>query len=544
MFRKLHDPGAGAVTSDAVPFDPDGFHVYDTTLRDGSQGEGMAFSVADKLAVAGLLDELGVGFIEAGWPGASPKDTEVFRRAQTELPLTTARLVAFGATRKVGAHADSDPQVLALLASGAPAVTLVAKSSSRHVRLALRTTHDEALAMVTDTVTLLRAEGRTVFVDGEHFFDGYAEDPAYSLDVVRAAVAAGAAAFVPCDTNGGTLPSRIAAVVRAVLAAVPEARLGIHCHDDTGCGVADTIAAVEAGATHVQGAMNGYGERCGNADLATVVANLETKLGLSVLPPGRLRELTRVSAAVAAVANRPTRRQAAYVGASAFAHKAGLHASALKVDADLYQHLDPHVVGNDMRILVSELAGRATIELKGRELGLAATPEVVAEVTTRVKELEAAGWSFEAAEASFELLLRDAMAGGGEPAWETESWRVSVGSGGSGGSGSAEATVKLRVKGERVLAVGEGNGPVDALDHALRTALEGAHPRLASLELVDYAVRILEDAHGTGAVTRVLVTTTDGERRWTTVGVDSDVVAASWRALSDAYAYGLLTRSS
>jgi len=518
-------------------FQTDAFHVYDTTLRDGSQGEGMAFSVADKLAVARLLDELGVGFIEAGWPGASPKDTEVFRRARTELPLSTARLVAFGATRRAGGSAAADPQVLALLESGAGAVTLVAKSSSRHVRLALRTTHDEALAMVTDTVSLLRGEGRTVFVDGEHFFDGWAEDPAYPLDVVRAAIDAGATAFVPCDTNGGTLPSAVAAVVREVIVAVPGARLGIHCHDDIGCGVAATLAAVEAGATHVQGAMNGYGERCGNADLAAVVAGLETKLGLRVLPPGRLRELTRVSAAVAAVANRPTRRQAAYVGASAFAHKAGLHASALKVDADLYQHLDPAVVGNDMRVLVSELAGRATIELKGRELGLAVPPEVVAEVTTRVKELEAAGWSFEAAEASFELLLRDAMAGGGEPAWQTESWRVSV-----DGAG-AEATVKLRVKGERVLAVGEGNGPVDALDHALRTALEGAHPRLAALELVDYAVRILEDAHGTGAVTRVLVTTTDGERRWTTVGVDSNVVAASWRALSDAYAYGLLTRA-
>jgi len=524
-------------TLDAA-FDPDAFHVYDTTLRDGSQGEGMAFSVQDKLAVARLLDELGVGFVEAGWPGASPKDTEVFRRAATELELTTARLVAFGSTRRVGAQAAADPQVLALLDSAAAAVTLVAKSSSRHVRTALRTTHDEALAMVTDTVALLVAEGRQVFVDAEHFFDGYDEDRAFTTEVVRAAHAAGAAAVVPCDTNGGTLPWQVAAVTRAVLADVPGVRLGIHCHDDTGCAVANTLCAVEAGATHVQGALNGYGERCGNADLVAVIAGLQVKTGRPLLPPGALAELTRVSAAVAAVANRPTRRQAPYVGASAFAHKAGLHASALKIDTDLYQHMDPAVVGNDMRILVSELAGRATVELKGRELGLELPPDVVARVTTRVKELEAAGWSFEAAEASFELLLREELAGEPQAAWETESWRVTVDAGG------AEATVKLLVKGERVLAVGEGNGPVDALDHALRSALETAHPRLASLELVDYAVRILEDAHGTGAVTRVLLTTSDAERRWTTVGVDHNVVNASWRALCDAYSYGLLERGA
>jgi 2-isopropylmalate synthase len=293
---------------------------------------------------------------------------------------------------------------------------------------------------------------------------------------------------------------------------------------------------VRAGATHVQGAFNGYGERCGNADLVSVVAGLEVKTDRTVLPAGRLAELTRVSHAVAALANRPPRRQAPYVGASAFAHKAGLHASALKVDSGLYQHMDPAVVGNDMRLLVSELAGRATVELKGRELGLdlSARPEVVREVTDKVKELEAHGWSFEAAEASFELLLREVLDGERPAAWTTESWRISVGPDG------AEATVKLDVKGERVLAMGEGNGPVDALDHALRRALEGIYPRLGTLELVDYAVRILEDAHGTGAITRVLITTSDGDRRWTTVGVDENIVAASWQALVDAYAYGLV----
>jgi 2-isopropylmalate synthase len=516
-------------------WDRDTFQVYDTTLRDGSQGEGMAFSVADKLAIAALLDELGVGFIEAGWPGASPKDTEVFRRAATELDLDIATLVAFGATRKAGTSAAADPQVAALLDSGARAITLVAKASGRHVTDALRTGYDEALAMVRDTVSLLVGEGRQVFVDAEHAFDGYAMDAPFTADVVRAAHEAGASAIALCDTNGGTLPWRVAQVTRELLAAVPGARLGIHCHDDTGCAVANSLMAVEAGATHVQGALNGYGERCGNADLGAVIAGLQVKTGRSVLPAGRLRELTRVSNAVAAIANRAPRRQAAYVGASAFAHKAGLHASALKVDADLYQHMDPNLVGNDMRLLVSELSGRATVEMKGRQLGLdlSKRPDVVSAVTAEVKDKEARGWSFEAAEASFELLLR-AAAEDLTPPWETESWSVTV------GPESAEAVVKLLVKGERTLAVGEGNGPVDALDRALRRALETTHPRLARLELVDYAVRILEDAHGTGAVTRVLVTTTDGERRWTTVGVDGNVVSASWQALVDAYAYGLL----
>jgi 2-isopropylmalate synthase len=515
----------------------DTFQVYDTTLRDGSQGEGMAFSVADKLAIARLLDELGVGFIEAGWPGASPKDTEVFRRAGTELDLQTSRLVAFGATRRAGSTAEHDPQVLALLESQAPAVTVVAKGSLRHVNEALRTTAGENLAMVADTVRLLVAEGRQVFVDVEHCFDGYALDAAYTTEVVRAAHESGVDAVVLCDTNGGQLPWQVGDAVQALLEAT-DARLGIHVHDDTGCGPANTLAAVRAGATHVQGAFNGYGERAGNADLVTVIANLSLKMGVQALPPGRLAELTRVSHAVAALSNRPPRRQAPYVGASAFAHKAGLHASALKVHADLYQHTDPALVGNDMRLLVSELAGRATIELKGRELGLdlSTRPEVVAAVTAAVKDRESHGYSYEAAEASFELLLREHLAGEPLSAWDTESWRVIVEAPG------AEATVKVLVKGERVCTVGEGNGPVDALDHALRKALEATYPALARLELTDYAVRILEDAHGTGAITRVLLTMSDGTDSWVTVGVDPNIVQASWQALTDAYTYGLLCR--
>jgi 2-isopropylmalate synthase len=519
-----------------MSWERDTFQVYDTTLRDGSQGEGMSFSVSDKLAIAALLDELGVGFIEAGWPGASPKDTEVFRRAQTELELSTSRLVAFGATRKVGASADSDPQVLALLESLAPAITLVAKGSLRHVSDALKTTPEENLAMITDTVGLLVAEGRQVFVDVEHCFDGFDLDAAYTTDVVRAAHEAGADAVVLCDTNGGQLPWMVADTVSSLL--ITGARLGIHVHDDTGCGPANTLSAVRSGATHVQGAFNGYGERCGNADIVTVIANLSLKMDVAALPPGRLKELTRVSHAIAALSNRPPRRQAPYVGASAFAHKAGLHASALKVHPDLYQHTQPELVGNDMRLLVSDLAGRATIELKGRELGidLSERPEVVSAVIADVKDKESRGFSYEAAEASFELLLREHLDGVRRQAWETESWRVIV-----DGTG-AEATVKVSVKGERIATVGEGNGPVDALAHALRQALEGTYPALGRLELTDFAVRILEDAHGTGAITRVIITMSDGATSWVTVGVDTNIVEASWQALTDAYTYGLLCR--
>jgi 2-isopropylmalate synthase len=518
----------------------DGFHVYDTTLRDGAQGEGMALTVADKLVIARHLDDLGVGFIEGGWPGALPKDTEFFARARKELELRNATLTAFGATRRANARAADDPQVAALRESGAGVVCLVAKSHDRHVTSALRTTLDENLAMIRETITHLRAEGQRVFLDAEHFFDGYEANPDYAVEVVRTAAEAGADVVVLCDTNGGMLPARLGDVVNEVLNA-SGARLGIHCHDDTGCAVANTLTAVDAGVTHVQGVMNGYGERCGNANLATVVANLELKMDRRVLPEGSLAELARVSHAVAEVANQQPRMQQPYVGMSAFAHTAGLHASAIKVDPDLYQHVDPEEVGNDMRMLVSEMAGRATIELRGKELGLnlAEDKTTLGRVTERVKELEARGFTFEAADASFELLLREEASGDKVRYFDLESWRVIVERRADGALVS-EATVKLTAQGERIIATGEGNGPVNALDVALRSALGQLYPDLATLELVDYKVRILEGAHGTDAVTRVLVETSDGESEWGTVGVHENVIEASWQALDDAVTYGLM----
>ncbi len=373
------------------------FHVYDTTLRDGAQQEGLNLSVADKLSIAKQLDGLGVGYIEGGWPGANPKDTEFFRRAREELDLRHARLAAFGATRRAGVPAADDPLVAALRDSGAGVVTLVAKSHDRHVELALRTTLEENLAMVRDTVGHLRAEGQRVFLDAEHFFDGYRANRDYALEVLRTAAEAGAEVVALCDTNGGMLPGWVADVVDDVLATTG-VRVGIHCHNDTGCAVANTLAAVDAGATHVQGTVNGYGERTGNADLVAVVANLELKLDRAAAraaPP--LQESTRIAHAIAEVTNVPPASRQPYVGTSAFAHKAGLHASAIKVDPDLYQHMDPVGVGNDMRMLVSDMAGRASIELKGRELGFDLADRRAScstRVTDRVKELEAQGYTF------------------------------------------------------------------------------------------------------------------------------------------------------
>ncbi|MGW7367701.1 citramalate synthase [Streptomyces sp. NPDC054841] len=522
----------------------DGFHVFDTTLRDGAQREGINLTVADKLTIARHLDEFGVGFIEGGWPGANPRDTEFFARAREEIELKNAKLVAFGATRRAGAKAAEDPQVRALLDSGAPVITLVAKSHDRHVELALRTTLDENLEMVRDTVSYLRSQGRRVFVDCEHFFDGYRANPEYAKAVVRSASEAGADVVILCDTNGGMLPAQVQAVVATVLADTG-ARLGIHAQDDTGCAVANTLAAVDAGATHVQCTANGYGERVGNANLFPVVAALELKYGKTVLPAGALQEMTRISHAIAEVVNLTPSTHQPYVGVSAFAHKAGLHASAIKVDPDLYQHIDPEQVGNTMRMLVSDMAGRASIELKGKELGvdLGGDRELVGRVVERVKERELKGYTYEAADASFELLLRQELRGEevGRPRsyFRTESWRAIV-EDRPDGTHANEATVKLWAKGERIVATAEGNGPVHALDLAMRVGLERIYPQLAKLELVDYKVRILEGRHGTESTTRVLITTSDGSGDWSTVGVADNVIAASWQALEDAYTYGLL----
>jgi 2-isopropylmalate synthase len=506
--------------------------------------------VADKLAIARLLDQLGVGFIEGGWPGAMPKDTEFFERARTELDLQHALLVAFGSTRRAGESAATDPQVRALLDAQTPVVCVVAKSDVRHVERALRTTREENLAMVRDTVEHLRSNGRRVFVDCEHFFDGFRFDPQYTAEVVATALTAGAEAAVMCDTNGGMLPSMITRAVTDVAGRVSLqlestveevlGKLGIHCQNDTACAVANTVAAVEAGVRHFQCTANGYGERPGNADLFATVANLQLKLGLPVLPEGGLSAMVRVSHAIAEIANLAPDTHQAYVGAAAFAHKAGLHASAIKVDPLLYNHIEPSTVGNDMKILVTEMAGRASIELKARELGvdLAGHPETLSLVTNRVKDLEAAGWSFEAADASFELLVRESLGEHVHP-FSMESYRVIV-EHREDGSVISEATVKLRVGGERVIATAEGNGPVNALDETLRVALSRAFPALRSFQLADYKVRILDGSHGTGAVTRVLLETqSEDGRDWVTVGVHENVVEASWHALIDALAYGL-----
>jgi len=527
------------------------FHVYDTTLRDGAQQEGMNLSVADKLAIAPLLDELGVGFIEGGWPGAVPKDTEFFKRAAKELDLRNAELAAFGATRKPGVRAVDDPQVRALVDSEAPVVALVAKHDLRHAERALRTTGEENLAMIADTVAFLVREGRRVVVDAEHFFDGYRFDADYSRAAVLAGFEAGAEVVALCDTNGGMVPTWVADIVHELRGVVgPDAILGMHAHNDSGCAVANTLAAVEAGCSHIQGTVNGYGERTGNADLLAVVANLELKYGRSVLAtdderPGGLSELTRIAHAISEITNISPFARSPYVGASAFAHKAGLHASAIKVDPDLYQHIDPAQVGNDMRMLVSDMAGRASIELKGRELGfdLSGRAELLGRVTERVKDAEARGYTYEAADASFALLLVEEIDGARPQYFRVESWRAIVERAGARGTpATAEATVKLHAGGERHVTTGEGNGPVNALDHALRQGLIRVYPELEDFELIDFKVRILDSMHGTDAVTRVLIETTDGQTVWSTVGVGPNLLEASWEALTDSAIWGLRNR--
>lgn len=518
----------------------DAFHIYDTTLRDGAQQEGLNLSVHDKLAIARHLDDLGVGFIEGGWPGANPKDTEFFERAKTELTLKNATFVAFGATRRPNVNAADDVLLSALRNSGAPVVTLVAKAYDRHVDLALRTTLEENLAMIADSIKHLRGEGQRVFLDAEHFFDGYRSNRAYALEVVRVAAEAGADVVALCDTNGGMLPDEISDIVHDILQST-SARLGIHCHNDTGCAVANSMAAVAAGATHVQGTLNGYGERTGNADLVTIIANLQLKKGQQVLPEGALQEAFRISHAVAEVTNvAPSARQP-YVGVSAFAHKAGLHASAIKVDPSLYQHEDPASVGNDMRMLVSEMAGRASIELKSQELGidLGGDRELIGRVVERVKEMESHGFTFEAADASFELLLREEATGVRPSFFTIDHWLTTV-------ERSVDqrivtkAEITLTAQGEKISCAGEGNGPVNAFDKALRSGLMRFYPELSRLELTDYKVRILEGRLGTGAITRVLVETSDGKGEWNTVGVHENVIAASAMALEDAVTFGLL----
>ncbi|KPI20321.1 2-isopropylmalate synthase/homocitrate synthase family protein [Actinobacteria bacterium OK074] len=522
----------------AVP--DDSFHVFDTTLRDGAQSEGINLTVNDKLAIARLLDDFGVGFIEGGWPGANPRDTEFFQRARTEIDFRHATLVAFGSTRRAGLRVEEDPQVAALLAAGTDTVHLVAKSHDRHVTLALRTSLEENLRMVSDTVAHVRGHGKRVFLACEHFFDGYADNPEYALDVVRTAHEAGAEVVVLCDTNGGMLPDRIHAVVSEVRGATG-ARLGVHTQDDTGCAVANTLAAVDAGATHVQCTANGYGERTGNANLFQVVAALELKRDRRVLPEGGLARMTRLAHRIAEIVDLAPPTHDPYVGTSAFAHKGGLHAAAVKVDPGLYQHIDPTLVGNGMRMLVSDMAGRASIELKAEQLGvsLAGDREMSARLIARVKERELQGYAYESADASLELLIREETEGPGRRPFEAEYWRVVV-ENRAGGRPVNEAIVELRVGERRTVTVAKAASPVATLQLAVQRGLGQAYPGLRELRVVDHKVRTLDGVGSAGSVARVLLTMTDGIKRWTTVGVAEDVVAASWRALDDAYVYGLL----
>ena len=522
--------------------------VYDTTLRDGAQQEGINLSVADKVALLPLIEAMGADYVEGGWPGAIPRDTEFFDRIKGTDALKTAQLVAFGSTCKAGIRADADEQVAALLASGAPVITLVAKSDIRHVEQALRTTGDENLRMVRDTVEYLRAQGREVMVDAEHFFDGFRFDPEYTTSVVAEAYKAGATWVIPCDTNGGSLPTDITAILTDLkdrLASgygLGEVNLGIHCHDDGGCAVANTIAGVNAGARQIQGTINGYGERTGNANLITCVANLALKTDYQVAEAAELADLASVSYAVSEITNITPATRAPYVGVSAFAHKAGLHASAIRVDPNLYQHIDPVLVGNDMRMIVSDMAGRASVELKAREFGvdLAGNKAALAEITNRVKAAEAAGYTYDAADASFELLAREVVDGERMSYFDVESWRANVTTvANEPGKTASEASVKLFAGGKRIMRLGEGVGPVDALDQALRSALRKVYPELSEFELIDFKVRILDSNAGTGATTRVLITLKDSEGAWTTVGVGQDVIEASWEALTDGYVYGL-----
>ena len=522
--------------------------LYDTTLRDGTQMEGISLSVEDKLRIAPKLDELGIHFIEGGWPGSNPKDDEFFRRGRS-LKLKNAVLTAFGSTRRADTTAAQDPNLKALLDSKAPVITLVGKASEKQVKRVLETSLEENLNMVRESIAYLRQQGRRVIFDAEHFFDGFMANPDYALASVRAAADAGAEYVVLCDTNGGTLPTEVQEIVRKVHEEFSVA-LGIHCHNDAEMAVANSLAAVQAGASQVQGTINGYGERCGNANLLSVIANLKLKLGIDCVSDEQLKHLTEVHRFVSEVVNLPPNRYQAYVGESAFSHKGGLHASAMVKDETSYQHVAPEQVGNTKRIVVSELAGRSNIAIKLEEHGLSALlpKDRVGEVLKELKERENQGYQYEGAEASFELLVRRAMPGH-QPPFELVDFMVVMEkrrrtSGKANDDESlAEATVKVRVGDEVMHTVAEGNGPVNALDGALRKALLQAYPRLEGVHLTDYKVRVVDQGvGGTSAVVRVLVESTDGERRWSTVGASGNIIEASWQALTDSMEYALLTR--
>ena len=500
---------------------PEVVEIYDRTLRDGAELE------------------LGVQFIEGVWPGANPKDVEFFDRAGRELRFERSTLVAFGSTRRPRGKVDDDPTLRNLLDAGTSAVCIVGKSSAMHVTDTLRTTLEEGEAMVADSVDFLAANGVRVLFDAEHFFDGWKHNPEYSLRLLEAAAEHGAETLVLCDTNGGSLPHEVEAIVREITGHFrDDVKVGVHLHDDTGCGVANALAGVRGGATQVQGTINGYGERTGNCNLTTIIPNLTLKMGVNTLPEGRLSRLTVVSNRIAEIVNIAPDPQAPYVGSSAFAHKAGLHVSAIARRKDAYEHIDPVSVGNDTHFVVSEMAGKATLDLKAQELGIQLDGPGLTTVMDELKRLEHEGYHFEAADGSLELLMRRAT-GWTQPFFSLESFRVIV-SEADELRHDTEAIVKLVVGGERVMRIGEGNGPVNALDSAIRSAIGSRFPQLAKVHLTDFKVRVLDTAKGTGAVTRVLIDSTDGRHSWSTIGVNENVILAAWQALEDSLVYGLL----
>ena len=512
--------------------------LYDTTLRDGAQGTGLSYSIEDRLRILHKLDQLGVPYIEGGWPGANPRDTEFFRVATKET-LRTATLTSFGMTRRAGERAEDSAVLRELLDTGTEVVCLVGKSSALHVQEALRAELSDGVAMVRDSVAFLGSQGRRVFFDAEHFFDGYLADPQFSLSVLAAAEEAGAERLVLCDTNGGMLPSDVARIVGEVRGRV-EAKLGIHVHNDAGCAVANSLIAVEHGAFQVQAVVNGYGERTGNADLIPIAANLVLKMGADCLPEGAVEHLTEVAHYVAEVANLAPDSRQPYAGRYAFTHKAGLHASGVARLEEAYEHVRPASVGNRRGVVASDLGGAATLRMKATEFGLQVDDAAVSRALEDLKEREARGYTFEVADASLDLLMRRA-GGWAQDFFRIESYRVHVEERvGDGEPPLAEATVKVETQGTRHIESAEGQGPVGALDDALRKALANDYPELGHMTLEDYRVRVLGEDVGTGATVRVLIDTSNGEREWTTVGVSENIIEASWEALTDAYLFGLL----
>ncbi|MDQ3925209.1 MAG: citramalate synthase [Actinomycetota bacterium] len=507
--------------------------LFDTTLRDGTQREGVSLTTGDKIRITRELDSLGFHYIEAGFPASNPKDLEFFENFDAgEL---AARLVAFTRARRPGGRAEEDPAVTLLPHLSAPVACIVAKSWKLHVEKVLRTTPEENLASVRDTVVYLAEAGKEVIFDAEHYFDGFREDPEYSLELLRAAAEAGAITLVLCDTNGGTLPAELKAVVGRTAREFPEVEIGIHTHNDTGCGVANALAAVEAGATHVQGTINGVGERCGNCDIVTTIANLQLKMGLKVLDDERLKKLTEVSNYVSELMNLTPDTHRPYVGRSAFAHKGGLHVDGISRDPATYEHVPPGAVGNVRRTPIGELSGKNSIRQKAEELGL--KPGDIAAVLSAIKQREYEGYHYEAADASLALLI-GRTTGDAKPLFELETFRI-ISEKRADGETTTEATIKLRVNGHRVISTAEGNGPVNALDNALRRAIEPHYPELKEIHLSNYKVRILDEHRATAATTRVLIDSTDGKRVWGAVGVGENIIEASWQALVDGLEYGM-----